>query len=275
MVPIGIITRDRVAYLDATLRSLSATALPEGISVIVFDDGSKDASTRKYYTTQEVVTVTKPWPTNTVWKKTLGLGMLNTAPQPTGIQNKVQVVTLGARSLGVVTASCQVVCRMFDAYPQAPGIFLLQDDIVFHANWYDRMLDTKDGRFAEKPIGLLAGIKLNKTLRPGVPPPPAVSCGVTAQCLYISRPAFDSTRKSYFERVHKTQQRFDDTLRRAVAGHGFWAGVIFPFVCQHTGIKSLVRPSRTWYRGEKGRVGYYAHPPYAMADAVSKFRGMP
>lgn len=271
MVPIGLVTRDRVEYLDVTLKSLSATKLPAGVSVTVFDDGSMGNTTKNYYSTNKVLPVAAKWPTGDTWKKTLGLHVVNQAAQRVqGIKGKVSVVRLGKRSSGVVNASCRSICRLFEAHPDAPGVFLLQDDIVFKEDWYDRMLDTvaRASEFTDNKIGLLAGIKLNYSVDKSKRSQLAIASGVTAQCLYISRAAHDLLYSSYLNKTHTIGKRFDDTLRRNVAGSGLWAGCIFPFVCQHIGVKSLVRPKKPWKQGRNGRVGYYAHPPYAMAGEV-------
>lgn len=276
MVPIGIVTKDRVPYLDVTLRSLSATELPEGVQVTVFDDASGSAEAQRYYETNKTIQVETHWPTSRVWREKLGLGVINDNPvAPVGIHGRVNVRRLAKEPLGVVNASCRAVCRLFDHNPEAPGIFLLQDDVVFKADWYNRMLATiaAADQFTTLPVGLLAGIKINQKLRFEGDPPPATRSGVTAQCMYISRDCYQALLRNYFGKDHTIRKRFDDTLRRNVDGAGFWAGCIFPFVCQHVGIKSLVRPGKRWDQGTKGRVGYYVQPPYALADEVKRFKG--
>ena len=271
MVPIGLVTRDRVEYLDITLKSLSATALPKDVAVTVFDDGSMGNVTKNYYSTNKSLAIAAKWPTGDTWKKTLGLGVVNEAARKVqGIKGKVPVTRLGKRSSGVVNASCRAICKLFEANPAAPGVILLQDDVVFKDDWYNRMLDTvaRSSEFTDKKLGLLAGIKLNYSVDKSKRDQLAVASGVTAQCLYISKAAHDLLYSSYLNKTHTTGKRFDDTLRRNVAGSGLWAGCIFPFVCQHIGVKSLVRPKKPWKQGRNGRVGYHVHPPYAMAGEV-------
>jgi DNA-binding transcriptional LysR family regulator len=160
--------------------------------------------------------------------------------------------------------------QLFDS-TDADGVFLLQDDVVFNADWYERMLDTvsRSNMFTDKPIGVLAGIKLNHKLKPGERI--AAPSGITAQCLYISRRAFDKVE--FLRKPPAVKQRFDDLLRRSMVTAGLWGGVIYPFVCQHIGVQSLVRPHKRWTASSTARVGYYAHPPYTMSDSVRVFRG--
>lgn len=271
-VPIGIVTRDRVSYLNTTLRSLSASVLPTGVPVYVFDDASVTTNAQRYYETDSVIPESATWPTTLDWQRA-GLGFLGQDTQPIrGIHKKVNVVRLHAESVGVVAHSCSAIRYLFQRFPQAPGVFLLQDDVVFNADWYTRMLATAEHvQQTEKlPLGLLAGLKLNMVFPEVWQDNVAAPSGITAQCLYVTRAAYRNTK---FFRMADTahQRRFDDLARRSVAREGFWAGTAVPFVCQHIGVQSQVRPERTWESRPAGRIGYYAHPPYAFADAVRDF----
>ncbi len=272
MVPIGIVTRDRIPYLDVTLRSLSATQLPADVSLTVYDDCSTAVDTRAYYSTTQVVPSAAKWPTSHHWREH-GLNVISDAyVQPVGIQGRLSIVRLGSKSHGVVNASCRAICQLFQAHPLAPGVILLQDDVLFKADWYDRMLTTvaNSTNFTLLPLGLLAGIKLNQRYQLPATPPLAVQSGITAQCLYISRLGFER-RLAYFTRQHRIVSRFDDTLRREMTAGMLWAGCIYPFVCQHFGVQSLVRPDRKWTFATRGRIGYHAQPPYELADTVRQF----
>jgi len=275
MVPIGIVTRNRVAYLDVTLRSLSATNLPDGVALRVFDDGSSERSAKDYYSTNKEINIERRWPTHGTWKKTLGLGIINEHDKhPRGIKGEVKVVSLGGKAQGVVNASCQAYKRLLTEFPDAPGAILLQDDVLFKEEWYERLTTTAANPelFGEKKLGLLAGIHINKGFKGlGDNPPPVRGSGITAQCVYLSREAFTKLDSSFFGKRHAATSKFDDSLRRVVSRKGFWAGVIMPFVCQHFGVVSLVRPRRNWHRGSKGRVGFYVQPPYTLADEVRCF----
>lgn len=267
MLPIGIVTRDRVAYLDVTLRSLSATAVPGDVPVCIYDDGSTDPRTRSYYETNQPVPVNQSWPTDQPWDRA-GLHVIQSQYRPPcGINGLLRVVR-SQQSQGVVQASCAATCDLFDTYQDSPAIILLQDDIVFKHHWWEQLLTTAD-RIPD--LGVLAGLKLNQILQPGRGDN-AVQSGITAQCLYISRRAFLACQP-YFRNTHQDRTRFDDTLRRAVAAAGLWAGCTVPFVCQHFGVTSQVRPNRRWNQHRTGRIGYHVRPPYAMADRVRDFSG--
>lgn len=275
MVPIGIVTRERPLYLDVTLRSLSATELPSDISLTVFDDCSSSAAALAYYRTNDIVDVPPDWPADCPHWARHGLKIVSdTWHKPRGIAGLINVVTLGASPLGVFNGSCRAVNALFEQHPEAPGVFLLQDDVVFNPNWYTRMLDVvaRVGEYSTHPLGLLAGLKLNHKVELDGVPPLAVMTGITAQCLYIPRSTYQLCNQ-FFTTHHDKDRRFDDMLRRHVMGHRLWAGCIYPFVCQHIGITSIVRPSKTWRFATSGRVGYYAYPPFSLAEEVRKFGG--
>lgn len=269
-VPIGIVTRNRAAYLDVTLRSLSATALPAGTVVRLFDDASDDPVTQAYYSTNDhLPDATVAWPADRRWSSR-GLAEVGSTgmPRPRGIFGKLPV-TVAPAPAGVVAASCRAAKTLFLEFPDAPYIFLLQDDVVFNADWFTRMTDVADNTKLSRPLGVLAGIKLNQKLH-RIAGKKVVPSGITAQCLLITRHAFDRCEE-FFRVFHKSRKRFDDSLRNVVTANNLWAGCIVPFVCQHIGIKSLVRPSRRWFSAPSGRIGYYAHPPYVFSETVRKF----
>lgn len=269
MIPIGIMTRNRPAYLDATLRSLSGTILPKDVSVTVFDDASDQPAMRRYLNTNDPVHCDDNWPSDFNWRQKLGLACVRKRGPLVGIKDRVRVERLGDSPQGVVSASGEAVRRLFAAFPAANGVFLLQDDCVFNADWYMRMMWTAEKHRFEQPLGVLAGIKLNHAYPVDSKKlPPVMASGITAQCLYISQAA----AKLEVLRVPQTKQkRFDDHLCRQARSMRLWVGVILPFVVQHIGITSLVRPGVSWLREGVGRVGRYSRPPYAMQDAVRTF----
>ncbi len=273
MVPIGILTKDRVAYLDVTLRSLSATDLPDDVSVTIYDDGSTAPTAGEYYysTNTRSVSIQPPWPNDVVWRAA-SLDIINrTWHVPFGIVQKVHI-TRSLASVGVVRASMDAIEDLLRRYPDAPGVFLLQDDAVFNRDWYTRMLQTVDEINKHRPVGVLAGIKLNSAFKHGATTGKFIESGITAQCLYVSRQGFEVCRVPLGD-TNKTRMRFDDQLRRLVHEHGMWAGCVMPFVCQHFGIVSQVRPNKPWLSSQRGRIGYYSNPPYVIAAAVRNFRG--
>lgn len=278
-VPVGIITHNRARYLDLTLRSLSAmdAVMATYLSLTIYDDGSDDA-TRAYYDTDQSIPVATDWPTDASWSK-LGLqSLLQHGSTITGLNGRVRVVRLGDKSQGVVQASCLAVKQLFQEHPWANRVVLLQDDVLFQVDWLNRLLDAiwNHESAGRKAVGVLAGMKLNHTFTAEQQRHAMIESGITAQCLCITRLAFERCQ-SYFTQTHKIRMRFDDTLRRAVAKADLWAGCMFPFVCQHFGICSKVRPKKTWSSRPGGRIGIYAPTQLAMQETVRKFayQGVP
>jgi hypothetical protein len=268
MIPIGIVTRNRPEYLDVTLRSLAGAATDAEERVIVFDDASDTPSAREYLYTPRTVRLGPHAQERECWKT---LGVMNVAPAIVhGIGGRIEVVRLGSRPLGVVNASCAAICRLFARHPQAAGIFLLQDDVVFKADWQQRMREAAELTAAKLP-GLLAGMTLLRR-----PPRRHASLSserfVTAQCLFLHRDAF-SNLSDWLCRRHDASIFFDTHLCREVRSRRLAVHLLHPFVCQHIGIRSLVHPEECWLqRGPRGRIGYEASPPYALAGEVPRGR---
>lgn len=269
MVPIGVVTRDRINYLDTTLRSLSASAIPADVPLRVFSDHSDTAEMRRYLETDEVIPTTRNWPTgNAAWKRA-GLDFVAQQDQhPVGIASKIQVRRLpGTTSLGVFAASLFAIRALLDEFPLAEGLFLLQDDIVVKADWYARMLAAREIQLS-RPLGVLSGMRLNRAIVPGKP---VIESHTTAQCLYIPRSTVERL-SVFFGQRSPSRKQFDDRLCDAVTKAGLAMGLLCPFVCQHIGVVSEVRPGRKWERSpNRGRIGYLVAPPFAYGDTIRIF----
>jgi hypothetical protein len=272
LAPIGLLTRNRHVYLDATLRSLSATGLPAKQPVIVFDDASDEQATVAYLYGSSLIPAGDPWPRVPAWGP-LGLDILwKQYRSPHGLLGKVAVERLGGTPLGVVNASCQMICRLFKRYPDAPGVILLQDDVIFNHDWYMQML-INAGRTEMGPIGLLSGCRLNKPLKTEYAKMSLLRLthSTTAQCLYLAREAYER-EKEWFSSEHNLRSGFDNHLCTTVRRSGHVVCMTNPAVCQHTGLLSLVRPKLGWHaRGKRGRISYEARPPYVLADRIKTF----
>ena len=104
MTPIGILTRNRAKFLDVTLRSLSATLLPDDQALQVFDDHSDDTLTCNYLAGSGVWDLRREWPNNAAWRMA-GLHRVVSQVSP-GLADVVAVETLGEQSNGVMAAGC-------------------------------------------------------------------------------------------------------------------------------------------------------------------------
>lgn len=70
---------------------------------------------------------------------------------------------MGRTALGVANASCFAIRDLFSRCTDAPGVILLQDDVVFTANWYERPVG-QVGRVFQvgRRQGIVAGIHLDR-----------------------------------------------------------------------------------------------------------------
>lgn len=270
MVPIGIITRERLGCLAATLYSLAATDLPGPPVIYLYDDGSEDPAMRAFLYEGRSVEVPRLVPPKMA-RAHFGLNILREVP-PTiclGVPAGFQLVPGNAR-LGVFAQSCRALRCMYEGHPDAAGYILLQDDIVFKKDWYSHLCGAAAAYAGKRPLGLLGGIRLNRKIpRRGLNKRVrlTVTSYVTGQCLYFPRESVQAMlpwliSEEAGNRRHKWDDTvckyLDKTLHRDVA-------LLHPFCCQHIGLTSLVRPSRTWRQfGEAGRIGYYAYPPFVM-----------
>jgi len=271
-IPIGIMTKDRPAYLAATLHSLSATTLASDQLVYVFDDHSHLDKAKRFLYTTENVDIDKPWPVKDHrWRK-LGLDVLQKLPtEIPGLQNKVAVRLIGSKPQGVVKGSYRAIKRLFDDHSDAPGVILLQDDVVFNVDWFQRLSEVLEGRGAT--AGVVAGCRISKPLRPQDRGKSVITLlrRLTAQCLYLSRNLYDAARDVFAQPPHASTG-FDNHLCALSNRHKLPVLLMNPVVCQHIGMVSLVRPKVTWKsRGPNGRVAYSAKPPYVLATEIKTF----
>lgn len=277
MVPIGILTRNRAVCLDATLRSLSATRLPDDATVVVYDDASDDAAARRYLDTDDVFPVVHRWPSCSAWREA-GLGFLEDNPVLHGVAGQVEIVRLGDRPLGVGNASCRAICDLFARCPNAPGVILLQDDIVLTADWYERLAGQLRVVFTPGLAqGLVAGMHLDhrdwhRHIKPPRAPRTVQFC--SAQCYLVTRELFARAR-AWFGRTDHEPKNFDKFLCQESHRRECEVQLLAPYVCQHFGVESLIRPHLEFFRERTGRIGLAARGPFAIADRVRSFLPIP
>jgi hypothetical protein len=271
LVPIGIITRNRHAYLDVTLRSLSATRLPDDQALVLFDDATDDRTTLAYLYEDRPVDVSHRWPRDREWLRA-GLDVIESRAYARGMGDDMEVIRLGNTPLGVVNASCAAARFLIERYGYGQGIVLLQDDVVFTTDWLESIV-TAAGRCAPLPPGLIAGMRLNVANPDRQSPTFIPRDGLTAQCYYLTAAGLEAAR-AYLYAKHRARQRFDDSLCEAVRRGGLGVYVMYPPVCQHFGIQSLVRPEWDWrVKTPRGRIDLDAAGPFVLSDCIRPFAG--
>jgi hypothetical protein len=272
MIPIGLVTRDRHTILDMTLRSLSATNLPEDQVLVVFDDGSSKKATQNYLYTNKTVATQQNLPlTSTHWRRFVGKNIRSRQQAP-GISKQITVIRLGNRSQGVVNASCKAFNWMLERFGGEQGIVMVQDDVVFHKEWLERLqVAERKPHDDRRPVGLIAGCWINKkNVEKRKPMTFVERGGITAQCYYLTPAGIEAVRP-WTQRHHNYVRGFDNKFCAAVRGKTDVYRMC-PAVCQHIGVESLVRPNWSWHKwNAKGRVDFSAHGPFAMANEVRSF----
>ena len=264
MFPIGVVTRNRVECLDATLRSLSATALPDDVVTTVVHDGAgDDPRMHRYLTTDEPIPRVEDW---IEFPGELGLDVLDDSPM-TGIVGRVELIQLDERR-GVANASNAALVHMLDAYPDAERIALLQDDVVLNVDWLGRVLRGFDERLAsDKEPGLVSGLRINDIDKSPIAEVTSEWFS-SAQVLVFSRRCLKSLDKE-LRQEYGFKNGWDTWTCYRVRDRGFTVHLVHPSVGQHIGVKSIVRPNVRWeHKDPRGRISYEARPPYAMATTV-------
>lgn len=259
MIPIGILTRNRHEILDVTLRSLSATELPDEQEIVVFDDRSENVDTLRYLYTSEAVSLKYNWPDLPILRNIVSV---DSGP---GLFGKVTVVQLSSNPLGVMRASCLMLRMLIERYGTKHGIIYCQDDVIFNENWFARLTQA-----VPSDAGLTAGLWLNKDLPVSNTPIRVSSGGITAQCYYIT-PLGLAAIKTFIETPPALPAGFDNKLCAAVRSRAT-VYMVSPAIGQHIGIDSGVRPQIGWQAWDpRGRLDYSACGPFVLASEVKKF----
>jgi hypothetical protein len=272
MYHIGIVTHNRWTYLDLTLRSLSGSRLPLETELAIFDDSSFPWGSRMYYESRDEIEMEEPRLRGIDPDGALGLSFLPTRWKARGIEGLARVERVAAEPVGVVNASCHALVRMMQRHPSANGFILLQDDVVFNADWMERMLGAVDLRFRpDRQQGIVAGMTISGPQRRKDEAHVSNELFASAQ-IYMFRPKFLASIWDWLTEPHEERRNWDKIICRMAIDRGFEVHLLHPFVGQHFGVLSEVRPDLKWgQNGGLGRVGLESDPPYAFADQVANF----
>ena len=261
--PIGIITRDRVHYLDLTLRSVYGTT-PVEAPLVVFDDASADRDARVYLYTRKSVALHPLWLNG----KPLALQGVKARSVAQGLAGHVPVEKLAPHPLGVVGGSCAALRLLRQHFPDAPAYILLQDDVVFNYDWLPRLQEAEQLALARDPKpGLIAGLDINRKIFGEDRPNFVEKGGITAQCYYLTAAGMAALER-FLAAPPTVSKGFDNALCTALRAAGLGVYLMNPAVGQHIGLTSLVRPGWRWTRFSKqGRIDVTAQGPFVVADA--------
>lgn len=265
MLPIAITTKDRPAYLDTTLRSLTAS-VERTDTVHIWadkpetDDGARILDTSERFSLQVPVS----WYPNPH-------RCLPDVHAVTGVWGRFKVTGFLAAS-GAWGVPASAIIHAFER--GADALILLQDDVVFKRGWYETMegcvqqgLDEGYGVISfhcfSKRHNDVDGLMHWRKPRT-----------VPAQCNLILRNLWDKDEHGIRDsaKVHRPR-KWDVRLKRMVDQSGLKYGLYRPGICQHTG-----QVSQCWYakaqkmegarRSYKARVDQTVYPPYCGIDDV-------
>ncbi|MHC4562477.1 MAG: hypothetical protein ACYS8X_06855 [Planctomycetota bacterium] len=245
-IPIGIITYNRPVYLATAVNSVLASELPAGCAMVIFDDCSDDPIQREYLTTDREVRLpgTHRFPTDSVWRRYVG--ELPDVETLHGIGGRLDV-RIARKSHGSVDSQLRAVRTLFDEHPKAPGVIVMEDDVIVVRDWYSRLVEA----FGEhEELGVLAGANCwsdDTDHRPRVR-----RVHSTGAQLYLYGRRFYEANRESFLRSSQRRRAGDEHVCGLVRESGYQVGVIRPAVCQHIGSTSKNWPDR----------GYWDHQRY-------------
>jgi len=272
-VSIAITTRNRYRYLDATLKSLSGSNLPEDVPVTVYDDASDDGDTLAYYQIDHALYDGYVWTRRKEFLEITGGTLSISNGSVVGISNRVTVN--GAMSQGGVNNnSRRAISSEFHYRPNVDAVILLQDDMLFKLDWFSKMLfhAGTDVHLETKPSAgqaILSGCNTANAGRirklvihneQGV---------VSSTCILIHR-KFWMEALTFFGNTTTKRIGWDGELCRQALDMGYEVHSLNPAVAQHIGIESLVRPNIDYYKG-LCRINKTVKPPYAFQNRIRNF----
>jgi glycosyltransferase involved in cell wall biosynthesis len=271
VIPILVTCKDRLRYLDITLKSLSAS-LPPKINVYVSDDGSTNPNMHRYLTTNDNIPLNNSYMfpnNNTEWIKKIGF--IPNLKQIIGIKGKVNVF-LRSKSCGIKNFTYAV--RKLFLIHQCDYVIKIQDDVIFKHGWYEFMC----GILTHYEPSMVSGFRYFL----GKNKPDLINVGHGVQQLgkintggllmAISRKACTINDVLWF-----------NNDKRCIDMDDFWSNncrktklpllVTNPGLCQHIGFDSSIykkNNKRHMFESFRSRADMDMVPPYAIDNSVAK-----
>lgn len=263
-IPIAIRTRNRPAYLDVTLKSLMASALPPGTRPVILDDCSDDPAAARYLTTDDAVELPRPviWPASPLWLQRVG--KIADIRRVKGIKSKFEVWRPPSM-LGDRGGAFWAVRFVFELFPDADLAILLEDDIVLHKDWFAALLaaheQAKDRR---GPNGNRLGMLTAYDRRGGFRARTGFKtwgfrslapygngrwgCGdAIGGVMYLMPRGLYEENKDRLSQSFPPSAKGGDTWLLGMCGDGKWnIACTVPSFCQHIGVESLSWPAKGW-----------------------------
>lgn len=267
--PIIVRSRNRPVYLDVTLKSLTASNIPDGVDLVVMDDCSDDEIAVKYVTTDDIIKLPEEclWfgPDHKQWKA--NVGNIEPVSQLVGIKSRFDIIQPETRK-GVRGGVFWAINYMFEHYPNAQCINCIEGDAVFNADWYEATVrGWREKRDAKGPNGDHLGLLTcydRKAKKPGTGMSSIWrslrrrgddrwNCGngIGGVHYLVTREFWEACHKPFHSKHNPGARAGDTMLQGYCANAEFSIASTRPSYCQHIGIESTAWPNKGW-RYSKG-----------------------
>lgn len=261
MIPVLVTCKDRIRYLDITLKSLSAT-LPKEVEVYLSDDGSIN---QQYLKTNEIIKLHDDYKfpnDDENWKKYIGF--LNNCSQITGIKNKVNVF-YWKKCRGILNFTLAT-HWIFNNH-NCSHVIKIQDDVVLKKNWYEKFCEILSNH---PSAGIVSGFRYffaNAELKKLDEDTEEIIDGYCGGLLMaLSYSAFNKNpefRRTANNKTRDMDEFWIDNCRTT----GLQVLVTTPGMCQHIGYNSIIYEDKEMF-GKKFRIDQNMFPPYELEKNV-------
>jgi len=262
--PIIVRSRNRPVYLDVTLKSLTASNIPNGVDLVVMDDCSDQKEAKLYVDTDDIIRLPEQcmWlgPGHGKWKTYVG--DIQPVEQLVGIKSRYNIIKPESRK-GVRGGVFWAINYMFEHYPHAECINCIEGDAVFNADWYEasvmgwRARKNLKGPNGDR-LGLLScydrkgkntGAQMGvawRSLRRMSSGRWNCGNGIGGVHYLVTREFWEHSKKA-FQVKHNAGARAGDTMLQGFCANAdFSIAVTTPSYCQHIGIESTAWPAKGW-----------------------------
>ena len=293
--PIIVRSRNRPVYLDVTLKSLTASNIPDGVDLVVMDDCSDDDIAVRYVDTDDIIKLPEQcvWlgPDHGPWKAYVG-GIMPVS-QLVGIKSRYNIIKPETR-MGVRGGVFWSINYMFENYPDAECINCIEGDAVFNADWYEATIKGWRTKRSDKgPNGTKLGIISCYDRKAKSPNAPMNSIwrslrklssgrwncgnGIGGVHYLITREFWEHSKKSFHVKYNAAARAGDTMLQGMCANAQFSIACTSPSYCQHIGIESTAWPAKGWRytKGFKKPFAFEVQNPDAPAFSWDWLRKIP
>jgi len=245
--------------LDATLKSITQTTLPENYNLVVIDDCSDDPLAKQYLLTDGTIMLPKLHEWRIDGKFVNASGKFRNLKGLKGIKSRFEIIQPESKK-GVRGGIFWCIDAMMKRFKDSPAVIIIEADSVFHKDWYIATeLAYGKCKKAHGPngesIGLLSCYDRKGKGQPGMDwgwrSVKKLHSGHWGCANGIGGVMYLVTRNFYQAAITEMQKkqnpglRSGDTMLQACCGtHEFTIAVTKPSFCQHIGYMSEAWPEK-------------------------------